>query len=174
MKARTIEITTEGVTKAITEATIKTETEAVTKVATKAVVMARATTIFLIPLLLCGCVGMNSKFDCNVSSGGECAPMHSIHRMADQGMFHDAGNDTNHKHKLIQNSGLGKINTPHGCHGYPLDGFAGKPIRSAESIQQIWIGPYEDANGNYHEPSYLYTVVKKGKWLSEEKEVIQD
>jgi len=39
------------------------------------------------------------------------------------------------------------------------------PIRSNEKIQQIWIGPYEDTNGNYHEAAYVYAVVKKGRWI---------
>jgi hypothetical protein len=37
--------------------------------------------------LLSGCVGMGSKFDCNVSSGGKCLPMDKINQMADAGMF---------------------------------------------------------------------------------------
>lgn len=119
-----------------------------------------------IVLSLSGCVGMNSKFDCNVSSGGRCAPMHQIHKLADQGVFND-GSDR----KLIGNSRITNFDSPQ---GYPLASFVGKPMRSAESIQQIWLGPYEDANGNYHEPAYIYAVVKKGSWLSEEKEMVQE
>jgi len=133
---------------------------------TKGLATIRAIIVFGIVLSLCGCMGMNSKFDCNVSSGGRCAPMHSIHKMVDQGMFHENGKDN-----LPGNNSLAKTNAPYGC---PLASFEGRPIRSAETIQQIWIGPYEDANGNYHEPAYIYAVVKKGRWISEEQEVIQD
>lgn len=115
-------------------------------------------------LLLSGCAGMNGKFDCNVSSGGKCAPMNHINKMANYGAFQDnrpykTGNLMQTKNKIS---------------GYPLNTFAGQPIRSNESVQQIWIGPYEDAIGNYHEPSYLYTVVKKGRWIGEPVNVIQD
>ena len=40
--------------------------------------------------------------------------------------------------------------------------------------KQIWIGPYEDVNGNYHEPSYVYVVVKNGSWIGEPVSTIQD
>lgn len=129
----------------------------------------KAPLVIGIVLSLGGCVGMNGKFDCNVNSGGRCAPMHQIHNLADQGIFNDALDQKQFKN--IENSNLVRFQTPQ---GYPLDHLVGKPIRSAETIQQIWIGPYEDASGNYHEPAYIYAVVKKGSWLSEEKEVIQD
>ena len=52
-------------------------------------------------------------------------------------------------------------------YGYPRSGFAGKPLRRGESIQQIWIGPYEDTDSNYHEPSYVYAVTKPGSWIGD-------
>jgi hypothetical protein len=58
-------------------------------------------------------------------------------------------------------------------YGYPLNAFEGKPIRKAESVQQIWIGPYEDQDGNFHEPSYVYTVTKKGTWIGDPPKDIQ-
>lgn len=58
-------------------------------------------------------------------------------------------------------------------YGYPLNAYEGKPIRKAESIQQIWIGPYEDQNGNFHEPSYVYTVTRKGSWIGDPPKDLQ-
>lgn len=59
-------------------------------------------------------------------------------------------------------------------YGYPLHAFEGAPIRNQENVQQIWIGPYEDEDGNYHEPSYVYTVVKKGSWFGEPVEAVKN
>jgi hypothetical protein len=126
---------------------------------TKTIVVLGAT------IFLGGCIGMNSKFDCNVSSGGKCAPMSSIHKMADHGEFNE-----NYHHKAFE-SGVAKLNKQQ---GYPLESFAGNPLRSSESVQQIWIGPYEDATGNYHEPAYVYAVVKKGRWLGETGKTFED
>jgi conjugal transfer pilus assembly protein TraV len=114
---------------------------------------------------LSGCAGMGHQFDCNVSSGGKCAPMHNINKMADHGAFNDSQAHKGSTRNLIQMRYKKE---------YPLNSFDGRPIRSNESVQQIWIGPYEDVNGNYHEPSYLYTVVKNGSWVGEPVGVIQD
>ena len=70
-------------------------------------------------IFLSGCAGMSSKFDCDVSSGGKCAPMHHINQMASHGAFAD------------------------------------KP-----EVRQIWIAPYEDSSGNYHEATSVYSTIK--------------
>jgi len=125
--------------------------------------------IFLVSLLvfvlcLSGCTNMNGQFDCNASSGGRCAPMNQINKMADYGMFHEAA-----PRKAASFTGTKNQN-----YGYPINTFAGAPIRNSENVQQIWIGPYEDASGNYHEPSYVYAVIKKGSWMGEPAAAIQD
>ena len=40
-----------------------------------------------------------------------------------------------------------------------------KPLRYGETVQRIWIAPFEDTSGNYHQESYVYTIVKPGHWL---------
>lgn len=102
--------------------------------------------------LLTGCVGIGGNFDCNVSSGGKCAPMHQINTMADRGEFQD---------QSISNASLYIDNKRY---RYSPANFADIPMRSSDKVQQIWLGPYEDKQGNYHEPSYVYAVVKKGEW----------
>ena len=41
----------------------------------------------------------------------------------------------------------------------------GQPVRYGESVQRVWIAPYQDNSNNYHEPSYVYTVIKKPHWV---------
>lgn len=134
-------------------------------------------------VFLNGCVGMNSKFDCNVSSGGRCAPMGSIHKMVDRGEFNEVSSQ-----KIIEHNYLAKlssINRNNGSNGnkyqgyllnsfpYPLNTVS-YLLRSRETIQQIWIAPYEDTNGNYHESAHVYAVVKKSQWLAEAEQPVQD
>ena len=116
---------------------------------------------------LTGCVGIGSKFDCNVNSGGKCAPMQQINKLADAGVFHN-----NHQAELnllatnkINNYSATKVA------GVPQ---RGAPLRSNETVQQIWLGPYEDNTGNYHAATYVYSVVKKAQWLGEPTKVGQE
>ncbi len=106
--------------------------------------------IFLIfPLGLTGCVGMNSSFDCNVTSGGKCAPMTTINEMVDRGGFRKIKGKTIGYNQYFNNTNM--INSD-------------QLLRSNESVQQIWIAPYEDTNGIYHDASSVYFVAKKGSW----------
>ncbi|MEI8055423.1 MAG: type IV conjugative transfer system lipoprotein TraV [bacterium] len=107
-------------------------------------------------VFLSGCAGMNSSFDCDVGSGGKCAPMHHINKMANYGAFTEKSLKADNL-KLAEVKDMGAKQKIYGT----------LPIRSNEEIQQIWIGPYEDANGNYHEASYVYSVIKKGRWSSD-------
>ena len=111
-------------------------------------------------VFLSGCAGMNSSFDCDVGSGGKCAPMHHINKMANYGAFNENSFGAAKENAVARAENKIKIKN-----GYPSNAFDGTPIRSNESVQQIWIGHYEDASGNYHEASYLYTVIKKGRWI---------
>ena len=120
--------------------------------------------IFLSTILLSGCVGMGSSFDCNVKSGGRCASMDKINNLADAdlGAFDKSyaryANYPRSRSLKLKNIDGKVSNSGH------LSG-ANVPLRSCESIQQIWIAPYEDNSGNYHLSSDVYTVVKSGGWI---------
>lgn len=139
-----------------------------------------------VPLLLSGCMGMNSKFDCNVSSDGKCASMGTIHKMADVGEFNEYSNHRIVRHGNIANAnrigsnniGIGNSNSNN---KYPTQRYfsnisstASYPLRSSETIKKIWIGPYEDENSNYHEATHVYAVIKKAQWLAESEQAIKD
>ena len=40
----------------------------------------------------------------------------------------------------------------------------GHPLRTQDKIAKIWVAPYMDINGNYHEQSNIYTVVENSSW----------
>jgi len=40
------------------------------------------------------------------------------------------------------------------------------PQRHPETIRKIWIAPYEDNDGNYHQGSDVHTVLQPGFWES--------
>ena len=42
---------------------------------------------------------------------------------------------------------------------------SGTPILTDPEILRVWIGPWEDASGRFHDQSYIYTVVRDGDWL---------
>lgn len=48
-----------------------------------------------------------------------------------------------------------------------------KPVRLPPRVIRIWIAPWEDSDGDLHQPSYIYSEIspKKGRWLFGEKEI---
>jgi type IV conjugative transfer system lipoprotein TraV len=42
---------------------------------------------------------------------------------------------------------------------------AGQPIRHSESIQKIYIFPYQDHAGNYYDTAIMYSVLEKSHWI---------
>lgn len=114
--------------------------------------------------LLSGCAGMNSKFDCEVNGQGMCAPLDRVNRLADQGAFNTTSENAGKISSSINETGA--INTTQPSSHYAVDTpKPGEPIRYGETVQRVWIAPYQDTQGNYHEPSYVYTVVEPGHWV---------
>ena len=123
--------------------------------------------IFISGIFLSGCVGMGNNFDCNVDSGGRCAPMHQINHMANHGSFSATGIFANRPYAPDKSKSAERKDSNTQAN---IDGAMpprSNLLRSNEKVQQIWIGPYEDVNGNYHEGSNVYTVMKKSEWLPE-------
>jgi conjugal transfer pilus assembly protein TraV len=49
-----------------------------------------------------------------------------------------------------------------------------KPIRLPPRIIRMWVAPWEDGDGDLHQPSYIYSEIspKRGRWLFGEKELV--
>jgi len=108
--------------------------------------------ILILPIILTGCAAMDSSFDCNVGSGGKCASMPTINKMANRGMFHSSRSRAS---RAIDYK-LPDVNYD----AREKDSL----LRLNESVQQVWIAPYEDTSGIYHDASSIYMVAKKGRW----------
>lgn len=115
--------------------------------------------IILSGVMLLGCVGcaaQNSQFHCNGISPNRCLSLSQVNRLASRGAF-------------FENHTLGPKTLPHPIlsSGYPVKAYVGKPLYSGDSIARIWIAPYQDQANNYHEPAYVYTVLRHGHWIAD-------
>ena len=109
--------------------------------------------------LLSGCAGVNGSFACDKTAGDSCQSVSAVNRQADQGAYN--GGDTGSARTQTQES----ANTPMPSGTHVSTPNAGDPVRFGESVARIWIAPFEDTAGNYHEPSYVYTVVNPSHWV---------
>lgn len=117
----------------------------------------------IVTLSLTACGTMNSSFDCPNKAGVMCKSLDQVNTMVDNGQIRGRSQMS----VVSENGNLDFTPYPETT-GY----FPGQPIRYGETVQRIWVTPYEDAEGNYHDDSTLYTVVKKGRWIGNPPKVI--
>ena len=114
---------------------------------------------------LSACSSMNSSFDCPNKAGVSCKSLDQINGMVDSGQIQ--GRSSMGGSELANNSSQ--------FEGYPNVAayYPGAPIRYGETVQRIWLAPYEDTEGNYHQDSLMYAIVKRGHWIGSPQKSIK-
>jgi conjugal transfer pilus assembly protein TraV len=115
--------------------------------------------IVLVPLLLLlsSCAKLNSQFDCPMKSGIRCESLSSINARVDRGELGIGKQDINE-----DSVAMPTYIPQHNTNGHLTS--KRKPLRYAETVQRVWIAPFEDKQGNYHQENTIYTVAKSGRW----------
>ncbi len=117
-------------------------------------------------ILLSGCAGMSGKFGCDATAGDSCTPVSKVNAQADAGAFDhvsSGGSDYRSENQTFSYADSTSVATRGGYQGETP--IPGEPVRFGERVQRIWIAPYQDLSNNYHEPSYVYTVLNKSHWI---------
>lgn len=112
---------------------------------------------------LTGCAGMNSTFSCNAKAGDSCMPVDLINMQAEAGVFNREV--SSNKHEPLSSPSTTQVASTFNTADVIKTALPGKPIRYRETVQRIWVAPFEDTMGTYHESSYVYTVLKGSHWL---------
>lgn len=131
----------------------------------------RALLRFIPVLLLTGCAaGMDDEFSCSTIDGIEgCATMNDINTFIDEGQYatDSQGNVIGRKtNRNLNEEGEGEfklVTTLEQHVNPPL--HSGVPSRYREEVKEIVIYPYQDAKGNYHDTSVIYTILTPSHWL---------
>lgn len=98
--------------------------------------------IFL-TLFMTGCSDMNSQFDCPMKPGINCKNLDEVNS--------DIDRRTNNK---ISPLPVNNFASPDSDHSF----------RTSDITQRVWIAPFEDTNGNYHEASDVMIVTNHSHW----------
>lgn len=121
--------------------------------------------ILILPviILLSGCAEMNSKFDCPMKPGVSCASLDQVNAKVDRGEIGSSPMPESTYHASVKNSSFSRTRLIEPAYFTSPD--VRKPLRYGETVQRIWIAPFEDKSGNYHQESDIYTIVKPGHWI---------
>jgi conjugal transfer pilus assembly protein TraV len=105
-----------------------------------------------------------SNFSCKAPDGVLCQSMSGIyanaqaHNLPGQQVKHDRSGDTDAIPPAAAQATEAVMTKPI---------YSGTPIRSAPYTLRIWVSPWEDADGDLHDQSYVYVMVNNGEWLIE-------
>jgi conjugal transfer pilus assembly protein TraV len=112
-----------------------------------------------------GCTTMNSSFDCPNKAGVNCKSLDQINGMVDTGEIH--GRTRGSVFDAAKGEKSEKSADRAEFQSFPMSAafMPGQPIRYGETVQRIWIAPYEDTEGNYHQDSLMYSIMKGGHWI---------
>lgn len=106
---------------------------------------------------LTSCAAMNSNFDCPNKAGVMCKSVDQINSMVDTGQIQGRTQQVAQSCQQL-NSEFQPYTTSTRC-------CPNVPLRCGETVQRIWIAPYEDTENNYHQDNLIYTVIKDGHWI---------
>lgn len=123
-------------------------------------------TKFIMPLLagvvlLTGCAGAKSDFECNATSSDNCMTIDAANNMARQ----KAKSATVKPGVAL----LPALATPAGTDIHLTRSQQGRSflrfsVRKPEATAKVWIAPWVDGQDNFHEPGLLSFVVRSGEW----------
>ena len=128
---------------------------------------------------LTGCAIFKSDFSCDrVGGANGCVSMDQIYSEVQNGEITANKNPYDGKKKskasTIKNNPVGSSAVNANLSEYRASiPEAGEPVRFGENIQKIWIFPFEDKQGNYHETAIVYAVLTPSHWIGQPVSSIQ-
>ncbi|WP_010303955.1 TraV family lipoprotein [Candidatus Odyssella thessalonicensis] len=112
----------------------------------------KKTSLLLLASLLSACTVGHEEFNCpNDSKGYGCKGLKEVHALVNQDKKEEA-----------------PILSPIAPHKVDLRKVASSDQamiqRAQEEHLRIWIAPFQDDQGNFHEPSVIHTVIRPSYW----------
>ncbi len=127
--------------------------------------------IFLAGAAATGCAA--PKYACRAHEGIPCMSIDEVYKKSIDGTLPSTGRVSGVQDSAppsvattVQQEGRGAVAVP--AQRYPASVAAGAPIRRDSSILQVWLTPWVDTEGDFHDQSTFYMVVDPGRWLLHE------
>ncbi len=104
--------------------------------------------------LLVGCAHTADTFDCKFEKGVGCRSISEVNNMVNRGEIKGTSEDGAVFQKPVKTSSVKN----------PEFGSNGMIGRVNEQHLRVWLAPFQDEQGNFHEASVVHTVLKPGYW----------
>ena len=124
--------------------------------------------------LLVGCTAYDENFDCPAGKGIGCQSVTEVKKKLNQGAIDMPETTTEAAARFgrgapfmapVVSTGNGSVSDQHADDPVVfIDSHGMKIERAREQPLRVWIAPYQDRDGNFHESSVVHTVVTPGYW----------
>ena len=124
--------------------------------------------------ILSGCTAYNESFDCPVGKGLGCHSITEVKKKLNQGTIDMPETTTEAAARLgrgvpLHPSVVSTVNNQgtdsEGDNSFSfIDSNGVRVERTREKPLRVWIAPYQDQEGNFHEASVVHTIVRGGYW----------
>ena len=118
-------------------------------------------------LLLFGCSHYKESFDCPMSAGITCRSISQVDHMVEQGALPEASSAPLCADKEGYRPAVSCPGKADQC-GRPGVAPVYKDctvLRHPEHHLRIWIAPFYDQHGSFHDDTTIYTVLRPGQWV---------
>ena len=122
--------------------------------------------VISVALLLGGCAGMNNDFDCNKvgGMGAGCVSMGQVNGMVNDGKINANSDLIDHPVTADGNDQMQQVKIQKALGYKRTVPTAGRPTRTVDIVSRIWLSPWKDKGDNYHDSSFIYTVITHSHW----------
>jgi conjugal transfer pilus assembly protein TraV len=132
--------------------------------------VSRLTTPLLLvaSVLLHGCAsnmaGLDSspKYSCKAPSGAQCTSVSGVYANSVHGQLMAPGKNTAKPNAPAPQAASTASIAP----AVPVP-ISASPLRSPPRVQQLWVAPWEDSDGDLNEAAVVHVLIDPGVWLIE-------
>lgn len=121
--------------------------------------------------LLSGCANTSSEFSCPAPKTGMCQSVRNVDNMVDSGQIRANTSSNIQQGGATTNTRItwGNFSTPYAATLHP-----GQPLRQQEIVMAVWMSPYEDSKGYYHDESTVYAVMIPSQWSTQPVKAVEN
>lgn len=131
-------------------------------------------TLLFLPLIVSGCSTSSETFDCEPGKGVGCQSITKVNKMIDAGHFIDSKDEffsslfvkppvLSHFPPAINRGLADPTRVDHQVMDNTSMQFT-VVRRIPEQPIRVWVAPYQDEVGNFHEASVVHSVIQGGYW----------
>ena len=113
-------------------------------------------------LLLSGCSTTKSTFDCQYGKGVGCRSITEVNEMVNNDMLGKSSPSANSSAKSDQQKNNASISQS------VISADTTIVQRVTEEHLRVWIAPFQDEQGHFHEASIIHSVLRPGFWQVQE------